>query len=149
MDRNLICSSRCTSANLSFFNEIVLGRTEKYDASLFLYRDFCKSTDCRDGIELKFRHPMVSLPFEYAGSVFNYDEMSYLCSQFSTNTNQAISTPKQLYQHNKGCTTKRLVRNKYHSNCFFRIYSYLLPQECYYYKKLKQSDSSDHFSLRM
>ncbi len=48
--RNIIGSNRYTTSTHSLFDEIVLGRTEIYDASEQNCWPFCKATDVRDGL---------------------------------------------------------------------------------------------------
>ncbi len=43
-----IISNRCKFSYLSFFNKIVLGRIESYEAGLLLCWHFCKSMNCQD-----------------------------------------------------------------------------------------------------
>ena len=48
-DRNIIGSNRYTTSTHSLFDEIVLGRTEIYDASKLNCWPFCKATDVKGG----------------------------------------------------------------------------------------------------
>ena len=58
MDRNIISNNRCKFSNL-FFNEIIPGHIERYDASKLLCWYFCGSADDRHGIELKLGNQII------------------------------------------------------------------------------------------
>lgn len=96
-DRNIIGSNRYTTSTHSLFDEIVLGRTEIYDASEQNCWPFCKATDVRDGITLCLGNLCKGYSFALNGHIFRTSEAAYLCGEFSSNTalNEAIQRDLQ------------------------------------------------------
>ena len=85
-DRNIIGSNRYTTSTHSLFDEIVLGRTEIYDASKQNCWPFCKATDVRDGITLSLGNLCKGYSFTLNGHIFRTSEAAYLCGEFSSHT---------------------------------------------------------------
>ena len=85
-DNSIVCGSRHDSSYFSLFENIVLGRTEMYDASKLNCWPFCKATDVRDGITLSLGNLCKGYSFALNGHVFCTSEVAYLCGEFSSNT---------------------------------------------------------------
>lgn len=96
-DRNIIGGSRHNTFNHSLFGNIVLGRTEMYDANKLNCWPFCKATDVRDGITLCLGNLCKGYSFALNGHIFRTSEAAYLCGEFSSNTalNEAIQRDLQ------------------------------------------------------
>ena len=93
--------------------EIVLGQEERYDAAKNNCWGFCKATDVRDGISLKFGNMLTGFPFEIQGMNFKCSEMLYLCGQYSNDSKECIDIQRQLCECNNGFSAKKFIRNKY------------------------------------
>lgn len=93
--------------------EIVLGREERYDTSVVKCWDFCKGTDVRDGVELKFGNMLTDFPFKYGGNKIKCSEMMYLCGQFSTGSEKHFDIQKMICKGKNGFDAKKTVRNHY------------------------------------
>jgi predicted NAD-dependent protein-ADP-ribosyltransferase YbiA (DUF1768 family) len=93
--------------------EIVLGQEERYNAAEDNCWGFCKGTDVRDGIALKFGNMLTDFPFECHGVNFKCSEMLYLCGQYSNNTEECIDIQHKLCECNNGFSAKKFIRNKY------------------------------------
>ncbi len=100
-DRNIIGSNRYTTSTHSLFDEIVLGRTEIYDASKLNCWPFCKATDVRDGITVSLGNLCKGYSFTLNGHIFRTSEAAYLCGEFSSHTalNEAIQRDLQAEQN--------------------------------------------------
>ena len=96
-DNSIVCGSRHDSSYLSLFENIVLGRTEMYDATELNCWGFCKATDVRAGITLSLGNLCSGFPFSFYGHTFQTSEQLYLCGEFSSNTalNEAIQRDLQ------------------------------------------------------
>ena len=96
-DRNIIGSNRYNTSNHSLFGNIVLGRTEMYDASKLNCWPFCKATDVREGITLSLGNLCKGYSFDLNGHIFRTSEAAYLCGEFSSHTalNEAIQRDLQ------------------------------------------------------
>lgn len=96
-DRNIIGSNRYTTSNHSLFDEIVLGRTEIYDASKLNCWPFCKAADVRNGITLSLGNLCKGYSFTLNGHIFRTSEAAYLCGEFSSHAalNEAIQRDLQ------------------------------------------------------
>ena len=96
-DRNIIGGSRHNTFNHSLFGNIVLGRTEMYDANKLNCWPFCKAADVRDGITLCLGNLCKGYSFALNGHIFRTSEAAYLCGEFSSNTalNEAIQRDLQ------------------------------------------------------
>lgn len=96
-DRNIIGGSRHNTFNHSLFGNIVLGRTEMYDANKLNCWPFCKATDVRDGITLCLGNLCKGYSFALNGHIFRTSEAAYLCGEFSSDTalNEAIQRDLQ------------------------------------------------------
>lgn len=92
---------------------IVLGREESYDTTKMNCWGFCKGTDVRDGISLKFGNMLTDFPFKVNGVTFKCSEMLYLCGQFSDGSDTSNSTQKLICECNNGFAAKKSVRNKH------------------------------------
>lgn len=96
-DRNIIGGSRHNTFNYSLFGNIVLGRTEMYDANKLNCWPFCKATDVREGITLSLGNLCKGYSFDLNGHIFRTSEAAYLCGEFSSHTalNEAIQRDLQ------------------------------------------------------
>lgn len=94
-------------------NEIVLERNENYDASKLNCWDFCKGTDIKEGIEMKFGNMLGDFPFVVNGVTFKCSEMLYLCGEFSNNGEESIQIQNDIIASNNGFTAKKLIKNKH------------------------------------
>ena len=111
-DRNIIGSNRYTTSTHSLFDEIVLGRTEIYDASEQNCWPFCKATDVRDGITLCLGNLCKGYSFTLNGHIFRTSEAAYLCGEFSSHTalNEAIQRDLQAEPNAFLC--KKVIKRK-------------------------------------
>lgn len=96
-----------------YMEKIVLGRNEMYDAIKLNCWDFCKGSDVREGIELKFGNMLTCFPFQVNGINFKCSEFLYLCGQFSTNDEECIEIQKEIVSSNNGFSAKKFIRNKH------------------------------------
>lgn len=111
-DRNITGGNRHNSCNQSLFNDIMLGRTEMYDASKLSCWPFCKATDTRDGITLSLGNLCKGYPFALNGHIFLTSEQLYLCGEFSSNTalNEAIQ--RDLIAEQNAFLAKKVIKRK-------------------------------------
>lgn len=93
--------------------EIILGREENYDATKLNCWDFCKGTDIREGINMKFGNMLTDFPFEVNGVKFKCSEMLYLCGQYSDGSKTHSQIQKMICECNNGFAAKKFIRNKY------------------------------------
>lgn len=98
---------------MTMTNEIVLGRQENYDASKLNCWDFCKGTDIKEGIEMKFGNMLSDFPFVVNGITFKCSEMLYLCGEFSNNDEESIQIRKDIIASNNGFAAKKFIKNKH------------------------------------
>lgn len=100
-DNSIMCGSRHDSSYLSLFENIVLGRTEMYDATELNCWGFSKATDVRAGITLSLGNLCSGFPFSFYGHTFQTSEQLYLCGEFSSNTalNEAVQRGLQAEQN--------------------------------------------------
>lgn len=110
-DRNIIGSNRYATSNHSLFDEIVLGRTEIYDASKQNCWPFCKATDVRDGITLSLGNLCKGYPFALNGHSFRTSEAAYLCGEFS-DTPSKQSIQYSLMEEPNAFLAKKVVKRK-------------------------------------
>lgn len=96
--------------------EIILGREENYDATKLNCWDFCKGTDIREGISMKFGNMLTDFPFEVNGITFKCSEMLYLCGQYSDGSETSNQIQKMICECNNGFAAKKFIRNKYIDN---------------------------------
>lgn len=96
--------------------EIVLGWNEKYDTSVVKCWDFCKGSDVRDGIELKFGNMLTDFPFEFHNHSIKCSEMLYLCGQFSTGLDEDTDIQRQICECANGFSAKKVVRNMHNDD---------------------------------
>lgn len=111
-DNSIVCGSRHYSSYLSLFDELVLGRTEIYDASKLNCWPFCKATDTRDGITLSLGNLCKGYPFALNGHTFQTSEQLYLCGEFSSNTalNEAIQ--RDLIAEQNAFLAKKVIKRR-------------------------------------
>lgn len=93
--------------------EIILGREENYDATKLNCWDFCKGTDIREGVNMKFGNMLTDFPFEVNGITFKCSEMLYLCGQYSDGSETSNQIQKMICECNNGFAAKKFIRNKY------------------------------------
>ena len=110
-DRNIIGSNRYATSNHSLFDEIVLGRTEIYDASKQNCWPFCKATDVRDGITLSLGNLCKGYPFALNGHSFRTSEAAYLCGEFS-DTPSKQSIQYSLMEEPNAFLAKKAIKRK-------------------------------------
>ena len=96
--------------------KIILGREENYDATKLNCWDFCKGTDIREGINMKFGNMLTDFPFEVNGISFKCSEMLYLCGQYSDGSEISNQIQKMICECNNGFAAKKFIRNKYINN---------------------------------
>lgn len=110
-DRNIIGGNRYNSCNQSLFNNIVLGRTEIYDASKLNCWPFCRATDVRDGIPLSLGNLCKGYPFALNGHIFLTSEAAYLCGEFS-NSPSKQSIQYSLTEEPNAFLAKKVIKRK-------------------------------------
>lgn len=94
-----------------YFNDIVLGRTETYDAGKQNCWAFCKSTDIRNGISLSLGNMCKGYPFDLNGHTFRTSEAAYLCGEFSdTPLNRPIQY--SLAEEPNAFLAKKVIKRK-------------------------------------
>ena len=110
-DRNIIGSNRYTTSTHSLFDEIVLGRTEIYDASKQNCWPFCKATDVRNGITLSLGNLCKGYSFALNGHIFRTSEAVYLCGEFS-DTPSKQSIQYSLMEEPNAFLAKKVIKRK-------------------------------------
>lgn len=110
-DRNITGGNRHNSCNQSLFNDIVLGRTEMYDASKLNCWPFCRATDVRDGIPLSLGNLCKGYPFALNGHIFLTSEAAYLCGEFSDSSSKQ-SIQYSLMEEPNAFLTKKVIKRK-------------------------------------
>lgn len=91
--------------------KIILGQYENYEANERCI-PFCKGTDVKNGIQLKFGNMLSGFPFNVNGINFICSEILYLCGQFSNNNPIHYDIQKELIECNNGFIAKKNVKNK-------------------------------------
>lgn len=110
-DRNITGGNRHNSCNQSLFNDIVLGRTEMYDASKLNCWPFCKATDVRDGITLSLGNLCKGYSFALNGHIFRTSEAAYLCGEFSDSSSKQ-SIQYSLMEEPNAFLAKKVIKRK-------------------------------------
>lgn len=110
-DRNITGGNRHNSSYQSLFNDIVLGRTEMYDASKLNCWAFCRTTDVRDGIPLSLGNLCRGYPFALNGHTFRTSEAAYLCGEFS-DTPSKQSIQYSLMAEPNAFLAKKVIKRK-------------------------------------
>lgn len=110
-DRNIIGGNRHNSCNQSLFNDIMLGRTEMYDASKLSCWPFCRATDVRDGIPLSLGNLCKGYPFALNGHIFLTSEAAYLCGEFSDSSSKQ-SIQYSLMEEPNAFLAKKVIKRK-------------------------------------
>lgn len=110
-DRNITGGNRHNSCNQSLFNDIVLGRTEMYDASKLNCWPFCRATDVRDGIPLSLGNLCKGYPFALNGHIFLTSEAAYLCGEFSDSSSKQ-SIQYSLMEEPNAFLAKKVIKRK-------------------------------------
>ena len=110
-DRNITGGNRHNSCNQSLFNDIVLGRTEMYDASKLNCWPFCRATDVRDGISLSLGNLCKGYPFALNGHIFLTSEAAYLCGEFSDSSSKQ-SIQYSLMEEPNAFLAKKVIKRK-------------------------------------
>lgn len=110
-DRNITGGNRHNSCNQSFFNDIMLGRTEMYDASKLSCWPFCRATDVRDGIPLSLGNLCKGYPFALNGHIFLTSEAAYLCGEFSDSSSKQ-SIQYSLMEEPNAFLAKKVIKRK-------------------------------------
>lgn len=110
-DRNITGGNRHNSCNQSLFNDIVLGRTEMYDASKLNCWPFCRATDVRDGIPLSLGNLCKGYPFALNGHIFLTSEAAYLCGEFSDSSSKQ-SIQYSLMEESNAFLAKKVIKRK-------------------------------------
>lgn len=98
---------------ITMMNEIVLEKEENYDASKLNCWDFCKGTDIKEGIGMKFGNMLIDFPFEVNDITFKCSEMLYLCGEFSNNDEESIRIQNDIITSNNGFVAKKFIKNKH------------------------------------
>lgn len=111
-DRNIIGGSRHNTFNHSLFGNIVLGRTEMYDANKLNCWPFCKATDVRDGITLCLGNLCKGYSFALNGHIFRTSEAAYLCGEFSSNTALNIAIQHDLQAESNAFLAKKVIKRR-------------------------------------
>lgn len=110
-DRNITGGNRHNSCNQSLFNDIMLGRTEMYDASKLSCWPFCRATDVRDGIPLSLGNLCKGYPFALNGHIFLTSEAAYLCGEFSDSSSKQ-SIQYSLMEEPNAFLAKKVIKRK-------------------------------------
>lgn len=110
-DRNITGGYRHNSCNQSLFNDIMLGRTEMYDASKLSCWPFCRATDVRDGIPLSLGNLCKGYPFALNGHIFLTSEAAYLCGEFSDSSSKQ-SIQYSLMEEPNAFLAKKVIKRK-------------------------------------
>ena len=110
-DRNITGGNRHNSCNQSLFNDIMLGRTEMYDASKLSCWPFCRATDVRDGIPLSLGNLCIGYPFALNGHIFLTSEAAYLCGEFSDSSSKQ-SIQYSLMEEPNAFLAKKVIKRK-------------------------------------
>ena len=110
-DRNITGGNRHNSCNQSLFNDIMLGRTEMYDASKLSCWPFCRATDVRDGIPLSLGNLCKGYPFALNGHIFLTSEAAYLCGEFSDSSSKQ-SIQYSLMEEPNAFLAKKVIKRR-------------------------------------
>lgn len=110
-DRNITGGNRHNSCNQSLFNDIMLGRTDMYDASKLSCWPFCRATDVRDGIPLSLGNLCKGYPFALNGHIFLTSEAAYLCGEFSDSSSKQ-SIQYSLMEEPNAFFAKKVIKRK-------------------------------------
>lgn len=114
MDNRYIIGGTChNSFNSSLFDNIVLGRTEEYDARSINCWSFCKGTDIRNGIKLALGNLCKGFPFLLHGHLFQNSETAYLCGEFSVKTSINQSVQRKLVQESNPFIAKKVIKRQH------------------------------------
>lgn len=111
-DLVMIGGNRHSSFNQSLFEDIVLGRTEVYDASKLNCWGFCKTTDVRDRITLKLGNLCKDYPFILNGHFFSASEQAYLCGEFSLNSALHEAIQHNLMRETNAFLAKKVIKRR-------------------------------------
>ncbi len=111
-DRNIIGSNRYTTSNHSLFDEIVLGRTEIYDASKLNCWPFCKAANVRNGITLSLGNLCKGYSFTLNGHIFRTSEAAYLCGEFSSHTALSEAIQRDLQAEPNAFLAKKVIKRR-------------------------------------
>ena len=92
-------------------NSINLYQNEEYDCSSSNVWSFQKSTDVRDGINIRFGNMCGGFPFKINGVMFNHSEGSYIAGGYALNNPDCIRIQKELAINDNGLFAKKNYRN--------------------------------------
>lgn len=95
-----------------FFNDIVLGRTEVYDAGKLNCWAFSKGTDTRDGITLSLGNLCKGFPFSFHGHTFRTSEAAYLCGEFSSKSKLNEAIQRDLMAEPNAFLAKKVIKRR-------------------------------------
>ena len=94
------------------FQQIVLDRIERYDASSLNCFAFRRGTDVADGYSLALGNMVSGFPFEIEGVRFHNSECAYIAGMFSDGGEKHNSLQKELVEEANGFMSKKRIRRQ-------------------------------------
>ena len=94
------------------FQQIVLDRVERYDASSLNCFAFRRGTDVADGYSLALGNMVSGFPFEIEGVRFHNSECAYIAGMFSDGSERHNSLQKELVEETNGFMSKKRIRRQ-------------------------------------